>query len=214
MWETLGENLFIALFLSSNTNMNLAKPSLILGVVYIPPSSAFAEYEAHLNNLSINILKHDQNTHMCILGDYNVPGIEWKSNGNDPETTVESSSGDTARLLLESISFLNVKQYNHIPNKNNKILDLVLSDVGCTVIRGDFPLVPEDGHHPSLLIDVPLRPDVRLATQSVPKYNFFKANFSEINHMLSQIDWNALWNNKNTVRAVEVLYDILVNIID
>ena len=77
-----------------------------------------------------------------------------------------------------------MQQKNRVLNSNGRILDLVLStDHFVTeVSRYDFPLVPEDSHHPSLIISLigNRSQDSSFSEENNSfEHNFYKANFEK-----------------------------------
>ena len=83
------------------------------------------------------------------------------------------------------ISLLGIKQQNNILNDQNRMLDLVLTDMDCTVRREDLPLTKEDAYHPSLSICVNPK-DSNIITPVFPtntlnrRYNFRRADFPSL----------------------------------
>jgi hypothetical protein len=152
---------------------------------------------------------------LCIIGDYNIPNARWVKDDDGLTDVRGSRRGPHVRVLMETMRFMNIEQYNYIGNKNDSIFDLVLSDLNCDVERCDFPLVPEDGYHPSLLVNIPtVVEETNLSVKHTAKYNYRKANFDHINSKLATIDWNDLLNGKNTNDAVSTFYDVLFSVID
>nr|CAI5834753.1 unnamed protein product [Callosobruchus analis] len=76
-----------------------------------------------------------------------------------------------------------------------RMLDLVVTDIDCEVLREPLSLVPEDAHHPSLSVvcnmnggnEVPFTTNL-----TATAYNFKKANFIGLYNALTYIDWSFL----------------------
>jgi hypothetical protein len=212
-WETQDENLFITLnLISCNNRTNTSKFNLYLGVVYIPPSSQLDVYDSFFNRISGEYDKIGQNDHLCILGDFNVPGLKWEVRDGDAE--IDSIQGHSAALLAGTMASLNLGQKNIVFNDHASLLDLVFSDLNCRVMHCDFPLVPEDGYHPALVVDVPAKPSKSMFFNNVPKYNYKKADFNQINARLQSVEWDTLLATENLEEAVEKFYDAFLSTID
>lgn len=95
------------------------------------------------------------------------------------------------------LSLHNLKQVNNILNSNNRTLDLILitSQISANVSRTQFPLVPEDVHHPSLNINLVvnfelINPFARV--NDLSKYDFRKADFGALYTSLASTDWTPM----------------------
>ena len=88
-----------------------------------------------LNNLQES---HIENT--VIIGDFNVPEF------------IDNPNNRFAALLQNFSNFHNLSQLNTIRNKLDRILDLVYTNILCTITQSEEPVVDEDAHHPALNI--------------------------------------------------------------
>lgn len=69
-------------------------------------------------------------------------------------------------------------------------------------------------HHPPFYILSPKHGNYQtLRPFPKPRYNFYKANYMQINEHLSNLNWNNLLGSLTADEAVEKLYDILYGII-
>ncbi|KAG7298080.1 hypothetical protein JYU34_018850 [Plutella xylostella] len=114
--------------------------------------------------------------------------------------------------LLDTMAYVDLDQFNAIPNKLNKILDLVFSNMHITVNKNPEPLVKEDDHHPTLSLHIDILPSSNIKTKSYIK-QFFKANYDVINEEIINIDWKTEFDNCNLDAAVDKFYDIIDEII-
>lgn len=119
----------------------------IICAVYIPPQQPSLVYSRFCDAVEeICTLVPDYNS-MTIIGDFNLPGVNWSSNSQ--------KTNDQASYLIELTSFLNLSQLNNVRNSGNAILDLVFSsDPTATVQRAIDILLVEDAHHPALTINI------------------------------------------------------------
>ena len=78
------------------------------------PSMIIAETISFLNAMK---MYSDVSQHVCIVGDFNIPCIDWTDN------TATDSLGD---YLLDFVNELGLHQFVHEPTREHNILDLIL----------------------------------------------------------------------------------------
>ncbi|XP_045452302.1 uncharacterized protein LOC123661381 [Melitaea cinxia] len=149
-----------------------------------------------------------------ILGDFNISSAQWTSTDHAPYMTNSTINGDHLVQALQGfISFTDLRQYNHIFNTKNRILDLVFSKRECLVAHCKEPLIDEDPHHPAL--DVILKsssPQVLHSARRVVRL-FHNANYDAINNDIASVEWQILLQGKDVDAAVATFYDLINNII-
>ncbi|KAK9718548.1 hypothetical protein QE152_g23133 [Popillia japonica] len=142
-----------------------------------------------------------------LLGDFNIPQYILH-NINDPLYNV----------FREYCDFLELNQYNHISNVNNRLLDLVFGNYNCNVKRCESPLVKEDAiHHPSIEVSFEFRvAKIDRFPKSLDNktYNFKKANYPELYSALLREDWSFLLDHTEVNVACEAFYGALYSIFD
>lgn len=85
-----------------------------------------------------------------LVGDFNLPTYIVPSGLNN------SSSNET--LLTNTLNYCGFNQYNNIVNHNNRILDLVFSNLQIEVSNANLPLqIRIDKNHPPLSLEFNLR---------------------------------------------------------
>nr|CAH7760257.1 unnamed protein product [Callosobruchus chinensis] len=145
-------------------------------------------------------IKH---VNVVFAGDFNIP--LYGSDENDSKH----------RLINNFAELFELRQYNSIPNHNNRYLDLVFTNTTCQMDRSDIPLVNEDRHHPALQFMIDIKtPKLKKFT---PKhqdfvYNFRKANYARMYEIISTVDWNDVLQCADPNSATETLQQILFNI--
>lgn len=174
-------------------------------VIYIPPQVNAHILDAFLQEFEQFIITQDN---VIILGDFNVAQFV---NGDLQDSKTQAVVG--------FMNILNLKQVNNALNRNNRLLDLVITDTDCSVIRESIPLVAEDPHHPALVITVrgpyvtrdnfPVNLDSNRAS-----YNFRKADFIGLYNSLLTVDWEFLDSINDINEMCSLLYDQLYLIID
>nr|CAH7748761.1 unnamed protein product [Callosobruchus chinensis] len=109
-------------------------------VVYIPPNTSTNDLEYFLDQLLLlNFLSND---HVIVVGDFNIPSF------------VVDETEPKLNILKNFMEVSDLEQYNNVRNTNDRLLDLILSNINCHVQRDSSPpLVKEDRHHPSLTLE-------------------------------------------------------------
>lgn len=167
-------------------------------VIYMPPSITAVEMELFLESLeqlTINM------TNLMIIGDFNVPFMN-----------VENAKSST---LQSFINFNNIDQVNKISNMYGGMLDLVLSNIPCSVAL-DVPLVVMDNYHPPLNISVNVKKqlDVKFPQSKNKIRNYKKADYQGLYLALCTVNWSLLNECTDPNVACEMLYSILNELLD
>lgn len=150
------------------------------------------------------------------LGDFNIPEALWVPLADDQHSfKMENPNYNPMTTQLSAfMSFTGWQQFNNIPNKNNRQLDLVLSNNSCKLFSVE-PLVPIDGHHPVFCINIELRSiDQNLKPASRIIRRFFAADYDIVNAELEKVDWEGQLSLGDIEKAVDIFYIILNTIID
>ena len=139
-------------------------------------------------------LKH---RNILILGDYNLPCIQWPNITEPTHHYSNKDMLDCAETLLDFMNTNFLSQYVDKPTRMNTLLDLVLTN--------DINLVKQVKAEDSELSDhkmiiVKSNFGLKQTTPSKPVFtphtfrnlNLYKANFKEINTHLQSIEWDEL----------------------
>lgn len=172
--------------------------------VYIPPAVSPEDYDLYLEALTFDLLGKK----LIICGDFNCPEFASVTRDNDRKYIA----------LLSFMNILNLKQYNSVRNQNNRLLDLVFSNINCSVeiLRHSDPLVNEDGHHPALDINFEIcatSETNKFPSNSNQRYNFRRANFPTLYNDLTTIDWSYLENYTDVNEAISAFYDAIYDVV-
>ena len=135
-------------------------------LVYVPPDVASDDLEAAIAALESVLI----NRLFILVGDFNIPDLFVPPQEQSPK----------ARVFSSFLGVLGAIQYNTVRNDNDRVLDLFISntDIEFRVIRCDNPVVPEDGHHPSLEVSFSYHTterQQRFPTGRNLRYNFYRA---------------------------------------
>lgn len=177
-------------------------------VLYIPPQTDVIEYSVMFNILEKICVKYKNK--VVILGDFNL----------------FSCPNHVCDDFEYFVAFCEVVQCNKVPNCNGRQLDLVLSGLsGVVVCAGDEGLLPVDVYHPPLAVTVPtsspLPQPAKLDAQLEPqneiltkKWNFSKANFHQLYHLLALIDWDEMYSLCDPDLALNFFYSKIYEVFD
>lgn len=148
---------WVSLPLSNNTDslgggLNVTNRFLNIACIYIPHGSKYRDALISFVDLVGQVIIDRPNDLFLITGDFNIPEANWVVNPNSGINLATAGTFGT-KLIHDFMSFSGTKQYNSIVNTNGRILDLVFFNSNCIVISCDSPLITEDAHHRSLLID-------------------------------------------------------------
>ncbi|CAG9090323.1 unnamed protein product [Plutella xylostella] len=134
---------------SSTTN------SLRIYSCYFPHNRHQMSSEATFCDYILNIAMDYPNDLILILGDFNISNGLWtlSSSHSGCHVLVNPQADGLTYNMSALLSLTGLGQYNHILNKNNKMLDLVISSCECEVSKAE-PFVREDDHHPALRLTV------------------------------------------------------------
>lgn len=188
----------------------------VLSAAYIPPKSSSEVYISHFNFLS-QILESTDVSEFMIVGDYNLPTLEWRECGTYYLEPIMSSTYCLPnKHLLNLMSFLNGYQINRFRNSKNRILDLFVTNViDCSTEMTPLPLVHPDKNHPPYYALIPIsNPNLTFIPKKTSiQFNFNKADYEIINSDISSIDWDDLLSDNNVESAVTLFYEKIYDII-
>lgn len=186
------------------TKLSINKLVLYLFIIYVPPKTSLADYEILFDGLESLFFTYGSN--LLLIGDFNIP--EYINNS-------PSNSSDNKVLTVNNFcNFFNLRQYNSVLNAQNKILDLVLCNLPCSVERAVDILLPEDSYHPALTIDIEYGEHYQnFPVHNNNDYNFKRANFNNLYNDLLLTDWNSILNSNNVNVAVTEFYSTLNELI-
>ena len=177
-----------------------------LAAVYIPPNISCSEFESFFEALETLLL----NKPTLFIGDFNLANFNNNLTYNTP--------GSKNHVFSTFSSSLNFIQHNCIFNTHNRLLDLILSnfDGSVNVSHENYPIVPEDIHHPSLSMIVKFPTSAKVSnfpSGNNLRYNFRKANYVNLYNDILVTDWSSLSFTNDVNACVNLFYDKLYSIL-
>lgn len=176
--------------------------------VYIPPNCDYS-VSAFVNNLYSNEIVIQENVAL-LVGDFNLNTVSWQISS---ELFLEPfQTGNKFSEILDAISYFGLMQFNNVYNSNNKILDLILSNKNNSILNVNQSLhylVQENHHHRALDFLWNISLTKCLSHSNMQIYNFNKANYDNVNHQLSQVNWEESLLNNEMNAMVEIFYNII-----
>lgn len=151
---------------------------LFINVVYIPPSSRYDQYDKYFDNLNEIICNAGPNAKFLILGDFNMgASITWQT--TNQECLVLSYEGNISTELMNTLSLNDLKQFNYLRNKLQRILDYALSNIDELELydSSTSALSIIDPHHIPFCVSLSSIQVKYITPQKTNKLNFFKANY-------------------------------------
>lgn len=187
---------------------------LHVGVVYLPPDKSIPKRIDTLLEVLSNILNKNPHDNVILVGDFNLSCIQWLS--GEPVILKKGSVElqNSGSSLINQTSYAGLNQYNTLVNSHGNTLDLVFANFSLELQRLNNPLVKEDAHHPSFVINAIdlLTPPLKKAPHK--KLLFRKADYSAINKYFVSRDWQKLLLPCDVKEAVDNLYSILEEAIE
>lgn len=160
--------------------------------IYIPPGRALASRTQLFVQFLMALLSSQPDEHFIVVGDFNLPCIDWKLNRPMflKKGSIETQS--CAIELINTTSYFGLSQYNYFLNAYGNVLDLFFSNIPLILKKSSCPLVTEDICHPSIDICIKdiLVPSIKPLRRQ--KNLFRKADYDSINTYISNYDWSFL----------------------
>ena len=207
---------------SSNSSINIDQLIIRLDVdnfhvvfliiSYIPPKSSFDVYKTHIDNcLSIlNNLKENQ--HIIILGDFNLPFLNWVFDNDDKCLIPYNVSSDCESVVVDTLAEFGLKQINCFQNHLNRYLDLVFTDneLGVCIDSPTPPPLPNTDNHVVLCMSFEFFDYIKQASDIGHILNYDKCNFNNVSNFLNRVNWFSIFDNID----IEETFTILTNLIN
>lgn len=156
----------------------------------------------------ITNISYGTNDLLMVVGDFNLPDIDWLRNGDDCNYIATEVHGQSANLLVDNMARINMCQMNNLANIYGNVLDLFYcSDIDCVLLtEADIPISIIDNAHRPFIVSIELIECVPTTTSDGEHlFNYQRANFDSMNESFNKIDLSEL-SSLNTNNATELLY--------
>ena len=194
--------------------------NIILIGVYKPPKAIALDisFKKCLQSMNDFIEKHNSNSTIIIMGDFNLPIIQWSSGELKNVRSTEDRVCAEALLNFMDKNLL-LQQVNETTRDDKSTLDLILTNnedwlhditVEKTLIS-DHDIV--NVSLVNLFSNVSDDSEQYIPEQPIDELNFNKANWEKIRQDLSIIDWDEILGQEHSVDTmVEIFESQVLNI--
>ena len=162
--------------------------------IYRPPNATAESFMAFLQFLRKNIEAiNDDSYQLNVVGEFNLPSIEWETLAVCPGNTSVTAASATALLGFMSDYLLN--QYVSSPTRGNNIVDLFITNVDNLVVNVSSYSTDMSDHN---LVDMLISYNPMSLSQcrinvfdkhEFRSLDFNQANFEKLNNQIRDIDW-------------------------
>lgn len=174
---------------------------MIICVLYRPPDASQTSFKNCMNFLNDYIATDSDLYELLVLGDFNLPQINWKDNSMAPGASINLQT--CAQHLLDFMSEHMSTQYITEPTRGSNTLDLCICNSIELVTHVSISNTDLSDHK---FVEIHLSYNPRTSTPSLPPdfssssfhgLDFFKADYELMNALLIAIDWDMLWELSN-----------------
>ena len=170
-------------------------PKIAIVLCYRPPCFDKMNFVQEINATLARVSMQYQ--HICMLGDFNFPNIDWSS--------VNNSNSSAEAMFVDLMDSYSLEQINSVPsNVHGSVLDLVFTNSSelyssvCAYesVKDSEPIINTD--HTILTFDVTIYPKRnKLGNRTV--FNYKKANYAMIADRLEEQDLCDVVRNCNDI---------------
>lgn len=208
-WISEAEDLWVTVIPEENHGQKFH-----IGCVYIPPGDTLA-LNLFCSKLS-DITTNNPNDVLVLCGDFNLPQIKWILHPVNNFCKPYNYTDYRSSLLIDTLSFAGLCQFNNNVNECDNTLDLILNN-NCNVNNVSIctsPLVTEDRYHNTLQFDLNINYSRTKIINNKHTFNFSRADYNAINYELQQENWNILFSDSNVEENTTTFYSIINHLID
>lgn len=176
-------------------------------VVYITPSCGLFERENLFSYIENQEYLYQRR--MVLVGDFNISHLN--------NYYVNNFRNQQVDMFLNFVEFFDCRQINRVLNRNNRLLDVVVTNSKCRVYQSTFSFVEVDTHHPPLMIEIESetpRQKNLTGNYNSSNFNFRKADFDAMYQLFLNTSWNDLESLNDVNMAVELFYHKIYNILE
>ncbi|XP_008483685.1 uncharacterized protein LOC113472006 [Diaphorina citri] len=205
-------NVSCGLFESLFVIVKIKSSNYLIGAVYIPPDSPQSAYLGYVNIVDDILIKYQDFNHI-LIGDFNLPHLNWDHYFTDQSRSDSFNSNETSDILIECSEFHGLYQVNKIKNNMDRMLDLLFVNFTIMSLQMcDDPILKVDPLHPPLIATFQVSSHIKSSVSSTctEQLCFKKTNFIQLKEHLNSIDWSIITENKTSLdNQIEYFYNVL-----
>lgn len=191
---------------------------LYVCTVYLPPHNAHSIplIQNFLKQTYDNLSRIEDSAKVLILGDFNMKHLTWTRSESLHLEPSGYEGRDVYEDLIDIMNCFGIENFNCIPNRDSRFLDLILSNVSLGQIDLKVSHVQAcriDHYHPPLELTCTLECSRNLPVEDYPRYDFQRTDYERLNHAIRDHDWSPLLT-LNTDDATSYFYDSIFALID
>lgn len=183
----------------------------IIASIYRPPDTPDEQFSQMMEFLQEYIDKSSKANHMdlLVLGDFNLPVINWKD--ISIQKCYNKESTESAKTLLTFMEKNFMSQYVDVPTRYNNTLDLCLANTDQLVLHVDSEKLKLSDHNiVRIRTKYPLNSTPKVITppsapHSFRSLNTHKADFDQIKTHLQEVNWDELRESCSAEEFPELL---------
>ncbi|XP_055542563.1 uncharacterized protein LOC129728170 [Wyeomyia smithii] len=203
-------------------SIELADSNVFICVIYLPPDRTRDKeiIDTHVQSVSSIASRAKPCDEIIIFGDFNFPNLCWRPSHDgflypDP---AHSTFNSCTLALLDGYCTATLQQINDNTNENERCLDLCFvscCDIAPILTYAPAPLVKIVRHHPALTLALEIKNSSEYQQVScLSRYDFRKANYSEMIRALDNIDWSIISKETDVDIAVSKFSSIISGLIE
>lgn len=183
-------------------HLQVGNSSLLLGCVYIPPSSSLDTYVEHCSVVE-GLVCRFPDSKIFIAGDYNLSDAVWSIDEEDSTMIVNCHDLSPAVQVCESFNSISLSQANSLPNDHGVFLDLLFTSESINTVPCSDPILSNSFHHNAFSFDISIPGSVEQLSPQMIIYDFAKCNLSELRKYLNSVDWSFI----SSLSDIEIITD-------
>ena len=182
--------------------------------ILIANESAFDNFFSKVEAVKQPVPSHE----VIICGDFNLANIQWTNLplGFQPLSYIIPPVSRCAQRTLETCSFLGASQLFPAYPSKNYTLDLFTTYPDVCILDTQEPIVKVDPHHPPVWFSLNIADSCNHSHATIQgrrRYNFYNCDYTRINMLLLDVDWERELTCDNVDGNVEKLQEVLHRII-
>lgn len=192
---------------------------------YVPPKDKrLNTYQRHIQ--AIRSIEMSNDDKLIVVGDFNLPGIDWLFDEDFNSYYPTNYNGDLAEYFLDELMTIGLFQYSNITNKCGNVLDYILFSEPRALEARQAPsltAVAEKSenddrfHYPiewELEFETKKRANARTSDATDQIRSFKRASFEQINLFWDCFDVNTISATTSIDDAEKIFYDAMMGCID